>query len=119
MIDANQIEPGEDSRFPTIKRKMKQGKYNSIIIFNATSEEHPRALSEYPLCKSGQYKLHHLLDEVYGTGVSSDDLQMECLVAFIDNLILTMDYRLASQTGSGKPADISNGQFDFPFRRER
>jgi|GEM_PF-4044233 len=94
VIDANQIEPGNDSRFPTIKSKMKQGKYNSIIIFNASSEEHPRALSEYPLCKSGQHKLYHLLDELYGTGVSSDDTGT-MLVAFIDNaLTMISDRRL-------------------------
>ena len=92
VIDANQIEPGADSRFPTIKRKMKQGKYNSIVIFNASSEEHPRALSEYPLCKSGQYKLHHLLDEIYGTGVSSNDAGT-MLVAFIDKALTMISNR--------------------------
>ena len=105
------------SRFPTIKRKMKQGKYNSIIIFNATSEEHPRALSEYPHVSQDNIRLHHLLDEVYGTGVSSDDAGT-MLVAFIDNA-LTMISNRRFANWFGKPADISNGQFDFPFRRER
>ena len=93
VFDSTQITRSGDSRFPSIKNRLKQGKYNSIILFNASNEETPRCLSDYPICNKGEYKLSHLLDEVYGSGNSSNDDDV-ILVAFIDNALTKIEERL-------------------------
>lgn len=114
VFDATQIEPGSASRFPSIKSKMKRGKYNSVIIFNASSEDYPRVLSEYPLCGSGRFKLHHLLDEVYGKGVSSDDAGT-MLVAFIDKALTAVSNRRLQKLVRENQQAYPQVNLIFPF----